>query len=404
MKRINDLIQKLTNVGPNAPALAENSVGNARNARRRLLFCVSALTLAALSTPIRAQAPPSDTKVQTLASTVNVYPAPPADFDPVSALPSELEQYGIPPRPDSADAVPFARWKKLVTSPQTRLTNVTAKATNVIHGPVRNAKVQGIVGNTTAVSSENWSAYVVTDEYGTFMPNNSFIEAEWTVPAVGVENCNNAPYMSSQWVGFDGYTSLDVLQAGTEVDGCPSTYYAWYEWYTDYCVVNSASLPCYSYSVTLPVNPGDLMFIEVWYTTNSPNGHAYLYNSTIQQSASISFNQPPTSYPPAQYQGNSVEWVVERPYIGSFPNLTNYVADVFNFAMGQSGYSPGPGAGPVLTFYPGSSPSGSKTFDVSMTCPPWTPISLCQSTTDISVVNSYGLYTLWFSAQSPAYQ
>jgi peptidase A4-like protein len=354
-----------------------------------------ALTLAVLSLPAYAQVRPPDTTGQTPGSTAVFYAAPPADFDPLNALPSELDQYGIPPRPNPSDAVPFANWKKLVTSPQTRLTNLTVKATNVFHGPVKNAKMQGLVGNTTATTSNNWSAYAVTDTKGTFSGNGSFVYANWTIPAAGVDNCNYTPYMSSQWVGFDGaFFSDDVLQAGTEVDGCPGHYYAWYEWYTADCTVNSASQPCYSFSLNLPINPGDLMAGEVWYTTTAPHGHAYLYNYTTQQSASVAFNQPSTSYSGAVYQGNTVEWVVERPN-GGAPNLTNYVGDGFNVAYAYNGGS---------YFYPGSSPAGSTTYNISMTCPAWIPSSSCPSTTDISVVDLYGIDTLWFYTRGPAYQ
>jgi len=341
----------------------------------------------------RAQGMTEETTGQSLAQGAVVYNAPTEGFDPLTASHDELAQYGFPPRPDESAAVPFAHWKRLVTSPQTRLTNLTVKATSIIHGTVRNWQEHGIVGNATATTADNWSAYAVTAANSTFKANDSFVYSEWNVPAVGVENCSDGPYMSSQWIGFDGaFVSGDVLQAGTEVNGCPSTYSAWYEWFTSGCTVNSASQPCYSYEFSLAVNPGDLMLGEVWYTTTTPNGHAYLYNYTTQQSASIGFNQP--SSPSANYVGNSVEWVVERPN-GGAPNLTNYVADQFNWTYAYDGTS---------YFYPGSSPAGTTTYNISMTCPPWTPSSSCTSTTDISTVDLFGIDTLWFYDWSPAYQ
>jgi hypothetical protein len=358
------------------------------------LFSLCALTLAALSLPVRAQIVPEDTTGRAPDSHAIFYAGPPADFSPLTAAPSELEQYGIPPRPDPADAVPFAQWKKLVTSPQTRLANLTVRATNVFHGTVKNPKVQGTVGNTTAINSSNWSGYAVTDANGTFAANHSYVYSYWTVPAVGVENCNDAPYLSAEWVGIDGFSSLDVLQAGIEVDGCPSNYYAWYEWYTFDCTVNSAGQPCLSYSVDLPINPGDLMYGDVWYTTAAPQGHAYLYNYTTQQSVSVAFNQPSTSDSGAEYQGNGVEWIVERPN-GGTPNLTNYVAEGFNGALAYNGIS---------YFDPASSPSGSTTYKITMTCPAWVPSSSCTSTTAISEVDLYGTYTMWLNTAGPASQ
>ena len=326
-----------------------------------------------------------------------VFAAPPAELNLLTASRTELEQYGIPPRPDPLDTVPFSRWKKLVMSPQTRLSDVKVTATKIFHGPARSLQikgsVEGSVANTTAASSNNWSAFAVTDAKGTFTANDSYVYAEWNVPAVGVENCNYRPYMSSQWIGFDGaFVSGDVLQAGTEVDGCSSTYSAWYEWYTSGCTVNSSSQPCYSYNLSLPIHPGDLVVAEVWYTTSAPHGHAYMYDYTTQQSASVAFNQPSSAS--ANYVGNSVEWVVERPN-GGAPNLTNYVADQFNWTLAYNG---------THYFYPGSAPTGSTIYNISMTCPGWTPSSSCPSTTDISTVDLFGIDTLWFYADGPAYQ
>lgn len=350
-----------------------------------LAFCLAPRT--------KAQGAQEEAVGQSTVQGAIIYGAPAEGFDPLTASDDELAQYGFPPRPEESATIPFARWKKLVTSPQTRVTNLKVEATDIIHGPARNFKVRGVVENTTKATADNWSAYALTTAKGTFKANDSFVYAEWNVPAVGVENCNYAPYMSSQWIGFDGaFVSGDVLQAGTEVDGCGSRYSAWYEWFTSGCTVNSASQPCYSYNFSLAVNPGDLMLGEVWYTTSSPNGHAYLYNYTTQQAASIGFNQP--SSPSAAYVGNSVEWVVERPN-GGAPNLTNYVADQFNWTFAYDGAS---------YFYPGSSPAGTTTYNISMTCPPWNPSSACTSTTDISTVDLFGIDTLWFYNWYPSYQ
>jgi hypothetical protein len=340
-----------------------------------------------------AQVGPESVGMQSPESKAIVFAGPPAEFNPLTASRTELEQYGIPPRPDPSDEVPFARWKKLVMSPQTRVSDLVVTATKVFHGTLRNGAIKGTANGTTTATSNNWSAYAITDAKGTFTPNDSYVYGEWNVPAAGVDNCNYAPYMSSQWIGFDGaFVSGDVLQAGTEVDGCPARYSAWYEWFTSGCTVNSASQPCYSYSLNLPVNPGDLMVGEVWYTTAAPHGHAYLYNYTTQSAASVAFNQPTSAS--ANYVGNSAEWVVERPDGGAY-NLTNYVADQFNWTLAYNGSS---------YFYPGSSPASATVYNISMTCPGWSPSSSCPSTEDISTVDLFSTGTLWFYSDGPAYQ
>jgi len=97
------------------------------------------------------------------------------------------------------------------------------------------------------------------------------------------------------------------------------------------------------------------------------------------------------------YEGNTVEWVAERPGLigGGLEDLANYVAVLMNIAYAYNGNS---------YFYPASSPSGTTTYNITMTCPPWNPSSACTATTDLSWVALYGTYTLGFYDEGPAYQ
>jgi len=323
------------------------------------------------------------------------YPGPPAGFDPVGASDQELALYGFPPRPDQSQPTLYAHWQKVVNPSVTRLTNLPVQATNIINGTSLGRRDQGAVGNTTATTSNNWSGYAVTAANGTFRANNSFVIAEWMVPAVGRDNCSYAPYAASQWVGFDGFGSADVLQAGTAITACGSSYVAWYEWFTSGCTGSSGSLPCYQTNVSIPISPGDLVTTEVWYTTAAPNGHAYIVNYTTQQSTSVGFNQPSGS-PGSAYVGNSAEWVVERPgLVGlGLENLANYLTVPMNFAYAYNGSS---------YYYPSSSPSGTTIYNITMTCPPWNPSSAC-SFTGLSYALLSGTYTLWFADEGAAEQ
>jgi hypothetical protein len=240
----------------------------------------------------------------------------------------------------------------------------------------------------TNVTTDNWSGFAITAANNTFKVNNSEIVNQFQVPiaqqAFGV--CNGGWDYSSQWAGFDGaFISNDVLQAGTEADaycsgGSKSTLYsAWYEWYSNGEV-----------RVSYPVvSPGDLMGVEVWYTTSAPHGHAYILNGSTQVYTTIGFDPPSGT----TYLGNTAEWVEERPGVnGGLADLTNYVADQFNLDYAYNG-----------SYYePGSSPSGTTTYNITMTCPPWNPSSACPTTTDISVVDLYGTYTLWLYNEGPA--
>jgi Peptidase A4 family len=327
---------------------------------------------------------------QSVVQGIITYPQPQAGLDRLSASDVELEQNGYPPRPDIVSAPKaYAHWKKLVSVP--RSGNPILQATTVYAGPAQHAAAGrtgsgGIVSATTS----NWSGYAVTAPSGTFAQNNSFIFAEWVVPVAQQTfgACHGGWDWSFQWDGFDGaFFSGDVLQAGTEADAyCSgstkaSFYSSWIEWY-----------PFSETRVSVPAaQPGDLMGSEVWYTTSAPYGHAYLVNYTLQQSQSYAFNPPSGT----NFVGDTAEWVVERPTVGgSLPDLTNYVADPFNFNYAYNGSS---------YFYPGSSPFGTTTYAISMTCPPWSPSSVCSSTSTISAPYLYGLDTMWFYDFYPAY-
>jgi Peptidase A4 family len=335
-------------------------------------------------------APPAESLAtdQAVAQAVVKYPQPPANFHPLSASDAELERHGFPPRPDAIRArTPYEHWKKLVSVP--RVANPILQQTTIYNGPVQHLLTgQTLRNGIVSTTSTNWSGYAVIGASGTFTSNNSFVFAEWVVPRAqqGFGVCDGFWDYSSQWDGFDGVTSNDVLQAGTEADAYCSgstqaTFYSsWIEWY-----------PFSETRVSIPVaRPGDLMSSEVWYTTTPPFGHVYIVNFTLQQGQVYAFNPPSGT----TFAGDSAEWIEERPGISTgLANLTNYAADQFNvdYAYNTLNY-----------FYPRTSPAGTTTYAISMSCPPWTPSSSCPSTTVISVPERYGSWALWFYDSPPA--
>jgi hypothetical protein len=289
-----------------------------------------------------------------------VYDVPPAGFNALTASDAELEQWGFPPRPRSSDVKAYSLWKRIATA-----TRVVPQLTftHIYNGPARNVKTGSAVNNATAATSENWSGYVVYEPEGTFSGNNPINTANWTVPAVAPvppATCSSATYASSQWVGFDGWDSNDVLQAGTAAD-CGNSDYAWYEWYP-----NAETI------VSLPVGPGDYVTVEVSYCGGcSVKGSALLLNDVTGKSVSIGFN-PPSG---ATYLGDSAEWIMERPTVnGALADLPNYSLMYFSYAAANVGFEP---------YDPSNAPDGTI-LQVSMTCPPWVPSSGCEKTTTIS--------------------
>jgi hypothetical protein len=313
-----------------------------------------------------------------VATAAFVYDVPPEGFNALALSDVDLQQWGYPPRPRTGDAKSYIRWKRLVglarISPQLTFTNV-------YNGPARNVRIGSPASRSTSASSDNWSGSVITQPNGTFTAEYSTVYGEWTVPAVAPApglSCSSATYASSQSVGFDGWDAADVLQAGTSAN-C-SSYNAWYEWYPNAETV-----------VSLPVSPGDNVGVEVWYTTSSPYGHTTLTNNITGKTVTVGFNPPSGT----TYLGNSVEWIMERPEVGTaLADLPNYF---FAYLAGNASTCTG---GSICS--PTIVPSGATLYQVNMTCPPWTPSSACTGTTTITYSYAVGDNTLAVYTEPPA--
>lgn len=95
--------------------------------------------------------------------------------------------------------------------------------------------------------SSNWAGYVATQ------PNTVAVSGTWNVPAV--RWTARATY-SSVWVGIGGFTTNDLIQAGTESDfvGGRAVYYAWVE-----------ALPGDTVLLPLPVWAGNTVTASISY-------------------------------------------------------------------------------------------------------------------------------------------
>jgi hypothetical protein len=236
----------------------------------------------------------------------------------------DLAHYGFPPRPD-ADSNPkaYARWSKALTASKRRIVP-RLEMTNVYHGPMR----AGTQLTESTGTSSNWSGVVVFSGATSYNTSTTFyyVYADYVLPVAGQAfgACTGGWDYSASWVGIDGYGSSDVLQAGLEADAYCSgyametNYSAWIEW-----------APASEMSISnFPVAPGDDLFVDVWHTS-ATQGYAWFTNLTTNQYVDMGFTAPSGTL----LIGNSAEWVVERPSIGSgsgnLATLTNYVADPF---------------------------------------------------------------------------
>jgi hypothetical protein len=323
---------------------------------------------------------------QSIARAAIIHPAPPVGFNLETAREEDLAYYGLPPRP-AIGSPQYDEWLRLTS--MERVTP-TLEQTNIMHGPVQNT-----AGPCTApcLTSSNWSGFVVQGPNGTFKLNSNLIESRWTVPIAqqAFGTCDGTNWHESQWVGFDGaFGSADLLQAGTEANALCSnnvttTFYSfWYEW-----------VPFAEVRVALPVTAGDLVVIEVWYTTAAPYGHTFLANLSTNQSTTVSFNPPAGT----AFVGNSAEWILERPTVGgALTDLTNYVGMVFsaNMVRRSNGQTCYPTAGHCFTGV------ATTSHPLVMTCPTWSPTANCPAGQVISNSDVFGPATLWFWNSGPS--
>jgi hypothetical protein len=294
---------------------------------QRMISLVSALLLAAPLTGAAQQLKPNELPTNIPGTTTIA--APPQGFNPLTASDQDLEYYGFPPKPNEIDSPKaFASWQKAMTASKIRVKPVL-EVTKNFAGPAKLAAgaKAGAPAGGSAASSYNWSGYVNTNGV-TKYSNSSFyyIIGDYVVPVArqAYSKCTPTWDYAVTWVGIDGWGSGDVLQAGNEADaycflGVTSTYYsAWYEWFP----YGWTRIP------SLPIVPGDDLFVEVW-STSSTAGHAYLVNYNTNQYVIINFSAPPGT----QLVGNSAEWIVERPGIGGgLATLSNYISDYFSDA------------------------------------------------------------------------
>ena len=144
---------------------------------------------------------------------------------------------------------------------------------------------------SVAEQSVNWSGYAVTSSRKFTYAQSRFVEPTLTCPG------DHANEWSSNWVGFDGFSTATVEQTGTAAHcgGASNTtpvYKAWYEMYP------AASVNVFS------VNPGDTINTSVSFS----NGKFTL--SIADLTTGKSAKHTATC---AKCQRASAEWIVERP-------------------------------------------------------------------------------------------
>jgi hypothetical protein len=154
----------------------------------------------------------------------------------------------------------------------------------------------GAAGTSVPNISGNWAGYEAAGS------NITSVSGQWTVPNAGTL----PPGVSSTWTGIGGFSTSDLIQAGTQQSSAPyssvfagGAYGAWYE----LLPANPVFFTGCTGDSACTVNPGDLMKVVItnqggnsWAISVTDSGH-WSYSTTVNYVSSES----------------SAEWIHEAP-------------------------------------------------------------------------------------------
>jgi hypothetical protein len=181
----------------------------------------------------------------------------------------------------------------------------------------------------TGYTSDNWSGGVMQGQWATAF-------GFWNIPTVSKPaepQGTEGGWNSSSWIGIDGFGSNDVLQAGIQQRvnaGGQAHYVAWFEWFAP-PQVNSPGYIWQTDITNFAVSPGQQIYCSVQYINNKTAGYLYFANEATGQHFSITLAPPPG----ANFNGDSMEWIMEAPDGGEpTASLPSFTPVHFNTAMG----------------------------------------------------------------------
>jgi Peptidase A4 family len=165
-----------------------------------------------------------------------------------------------------------------------------ALATN--HGRlIPSHKGQVLPTHNASTSSLNWSGYATTGS------GITGVKSTFKVPTVSPL----PPGFAANWTGIGGYTSQDLIQAGTSEDEIEGNY-AWYEILPD----SETQLTNCTGDANCTVNAGDVVTVDIH------NVGANLWSVSLTDAGHWSW-QKNISYASTE---SSAEWIFEAPTVG----------------------------------------------------------------------------------------
>ena len=238
----------------------------------------------------------------------NQYLVPPPTFRPMTATPAQLSEYGFPSAPAAGPL--RSQWMAAMTSytgvPAPSLCLGTFKVGGI--QPARSASPCTARG---ASCSANWGGF------NTHASNDRWVAVEGAWIQSRARNCHcKAPTEEVTWAGLGGRYSGSLIQAGTGMAN--SSLFAWYE-YLRTCSAGECGPDIISVG---RVNAGAHIFTETSYQRSrrkanffvGASGHVYPIRS---KTLSLAY-----------YNGQSAEWIDERPSHcrgDCYESVTNFV-------------------------------------------------------------------------------
>jgi hypothetical protein len=255
---------------------------------------------------------------------------PPAEgFDPHTAPDELLRQHGLPRRPDPETEPELARlFKRAFIRP-----NEYIKAELAIDPVMSDRDPLG--RRDLDFKPTGWGGAIVTLpslEYSPPEPAN-MVFAEWVVPVIlPVDPAPLDSITVGFWVGLDGFSNRQVLQAGIAATLTPEwwffdltppivSWWAWTEWYTDQYKDPAVQISNFA------VDTGNTVSFMVC-APEPDQGAVTMQNVSTRQLTSVGMK----ARPGITSEGASAEWIVEGPS----DYLPNFSAILFNTCCGAT--------------------------------------------------------------------
>jgi hypothetical protein len=247
-------------------------------------------------------------------SLMHTYDPAPPDFGAHEAAPHALMKYGHPRRPDPRREPRLAElWRQAYARPmrytkaELAIDPIMSRRDPLSHRPAARPRTG------SDFRPGGWGGIVVEPSRETI--NNVF--AQWTVPGIFPASDPSGPITAGFWVGIDGFTNGQVLQAGVAVTVSSNPlnvqWWAWTEWYTTQYQDPAVQI------TNFPVSVGDTVTFLVC-AVRPDHGYVGVQNLTTQQATSIGID----ARPGITSAGASAEWIVE----GISADLPVFLPDV----------------------------------------------------------------------------